>query len=189
MKKILSYDVSLKKVLRRAILEKNPEMEYIDWLNVVFKINPSERNTVTVISLRPINRTKYSKGTFFRFLKIPLETTMADHILVSEVTNINTLVNKKFSEIIEKLMPVFNGVHFVKQTLPLDTDGVQLPANIDKEVNISLLKLNTEKKLQEVNYDMTLPSVRELISGDYFLRVSAGEQHPLFFGEKIILLK
>ena len=189
MKKLLHHDVSLKKVLRRAVLEKNTEMEYIDWLNLVFKINPSDRATITVISLRPKDKTKYSKGTFFRFAKLDLEKQLKESILLTDFVNINFLSGLKYSEILERLMPIFNGEHFVKTALILDVSGVQCPADTDKEINVSLVRKLPNEKFEEIDYDTRPVSIRDLTAGNIYLRVHAGNNHPLYYGEQFILLK
>lgn len=189
MNLLLSHDISLKKVLRRAILEKNVEMEHLDWLNLVFKLNPSERNTISVISVRPLDKTKYHQGTAFKFAKLQLEQLLKDEILLSDYINLNNLSNKKFSEVRQHLMPIINGKHFVQNALILDMSDVQHHANVDKEMNVSLVRRLPNKKLVEVDYDSRPTTVRSMLDGTYYLHIYAGENHPLFYGEKHILLK
>ena len=189
MKKLLNYDISLKKILRRAILEKNREMEYIDWLNVVFKINPSDRDTVTIVSLRPKDKTKYNKGTYFKFAKFQLEKALPESILLSDYTNINGFVRKKFKEISDKIMLIFGNANVERGCLVLDKEEVQLQSGTDTDINVRLVRLNAEKKFVNVNQDMRLDNKADLLNGQYFIHVYAGNSHPLFYGERFILIK
>lgn len=61
-----------RKILYRAIVANNPSIESIDWNNIVFKFNPSDDVNVSVVSLRPRDRSRYHKGTYFSFRKMDI---------------------------------------------------------------------------------------------------------------------